>query len=247
MKKIMVVFLIFVAIAFCGCGSEKDKAPNIVQEKNDVIMKDATDSEEGKNNNSDNDFEIDCSTVKMVCDADNEVAAIVYFDFRNNTKNEISISDVYKIEIEQNGKKCEEDNRIKDAPDELYAQEKTIGPGESVECAYAFRLYDQTTPISLSIKGEYGSYSYTKSDLIELDVTNEPEESDVKKIVVPDVVGKTVSEASDILNEAGVAAKATYTPSEEYEKDIVISQDIPAGSEMGINKSINLVISSGPQ
>lgn len=67
----------------------------------------------------------------------------------------------------------------------------------------------------------------------------------VDKLVMPDLVGMNVAEASDVLTKIGITAKAEYTKSDEYEKDIVFSQDIPAGTEIENNIVINLKVSSG--
>nr|MCR5269237.1 Stk1 family PASTA domain-containing Ser/Thr kinase [Lachnospiraceae bacterium] len=62
---------------------------------------------------------------------------------------------------------------------------------------------------------------------------------------VPDLVGKTVTEATELLEDAGLKASAKYAESTEYDKDIVISQDIEAGTEVEEGMKLNLVISSG--
>ncbi len=63
--------------------------------------------------------------------------------------------------------------------------------------------------------------------------------------VVPNVVGMTVTEASDALTKAGLTAKATYKESTEYEKDYIVSQDIEGNTEVASGTVLNLVVSSG--
>ena len=70
-------------------------------------------------------------------------------------------------------------------------------------------------------------------------------ESSVQTTIVPNLVGKTVLEASDLLVKAGMTAKASYVSSSEYEKDIVISQDIAPGTEVENGTVITLQVSSG--
>ncbi len=63
--------------------------------------------------------------------------------------------------------------------------------------------------------------------------------------IVPNVVGMTVTEASDALTKAGLTAKATYKESTEYEKDYIVSQDIEGNTEVASGTVLNLVVSSG--
>lgn len=63
--------------------------------------------------------------------------------------------------------------------------------------------------------------------------------------LVPDVVGYDLTKASKALEEAGLTAKATYAESTEYDKDIIASQDIEAGSQVELGTVLNLVVSSG--
>lgn len=62
---------------------------------------------------------------------------------------------------------------------------------------------------------------------------------------VPNVVGMTVSEASDALTNAGLTAKATYKESTEYDKDYIVSQDIEGNTQVETGTVLNLVVSSG--
>lgn len=64
-------------------------------------------------------------------------------------------------------------------------------------------------------------------------------------VEVPNVVGKSVAEASELLTKAGLTAKATYAESTEYDKDYIISQDTEAGTSVSAGTVLNLVVSSG--
>ncbi|MBO4903295.1 MAG: Stk1 family PASTA domain-containing Ser/Thr kinase [Lachnospiraceae bacterium] len=64
-------------------------------------------------------------------------------------------------------------------------------------------------------------------------------------VAVPDLVGKTFEQASDLLTEAGLTASASRQESTEYEKDYIISQDIEAGTQVATGTQLKLVISSG--
>ena len=76
-----------------------------------------------------------------------------------------------------------------------------------------------------------------------------PAESDVQveagMTVVPNVVGMSVSEASTALQNAGLTAKATYQESTEYDKDIIVSQDVEANTQVASGTVLNLIVSSG--
>jgi eukaryotic-like serine/threonine-protein kinase len=64
---------------------------------------------------------------------------------------------------------------------------------------------------------------------------------------VPDVVGLRQAEAVETLEEAGyVNVDARRTPSEE-ERGIVIDQDPDAGTQLGRNQTVQLVVSRGPE
>lgn len=64
-------------------------------------------------------------------------------------------------------------------------------------------------------------------------------------VKVPNVVGKTVDEASAILTEAGLTAKATKEKSTEYDANYIISQDIEPGQSVAQGTVLNLVVSEG--
>lgn len=49
---------------------------------------------------------------------------------------------------------------------------------------------------------------------------------------MPDLVGKTVLKASELLTQAGLTAKASYVDSSGDEKDIIVSQDVEPGTQV---------------
>ena len=63
--------------------------------------------------------------------------------------------------------------------------------------------------------------------------------------LVPAVVGYDLAKASKALEDAGLTAKATYAESTEYDKDIIASQALEAGSQVKLGSVLNLVVSSG--
>ncbi|MBO4889614.1 MAG: PASTA domain-containing protein [Lachnospiraceae bacterium] len=99
------------------------------------------------------------------------------------------------------------------------------------------------TIIAIFIIGKvFGMFSGSSSgdDKEELTI-----EASAGTTIVPNVVGMTVTEASDALTNAGLTAKATYKESTEYDKDYIVSQDIEGNTEVPSGTVLNLVVSSG--
>lgn len=69
--------------------------------------------------------------------------------------------------------------------------------------------------------------------------------SSTSMVTVPNVVGMTVTEASDVLTKAGLTAKAKYEESTEYDKDYITKQDVESGTQVTAGTILNLVVSSG--
>ncbi|EOD01320.1 Stk1 family PASTA domain-containing Ser/Thr kinase [Caldisalinibacter kiritimatiensis] len=71
---------------------------------------------------------------------------------------------------------------------------------------------------------------------------------EINYILMPSLIGKDIEEAKkDIIVRGFSVGDIIYKPSEEYQKNIVIEQGYPAGSEVEENTPINLVVSSGPK
>ena len=64
---------------------------------------------------------------------------------------------------------------------------------------------------------------------------------------VPDVAGKTLAEASNLLGQNGFTATQTSEPSNTVEEGRVIRTDPPAGTPQPKGAEITVVVSSGPQ
>jgi serine/threonine-protein kinase len=81
-----------------------------------------------------------------------------------------------------------------------------------------------------------------------------PKGSEVKLFVskgpadrpVPDVVGRTIAEASNLLGQAGFAVNQTSEPSDTVDEGMVIRTDPPADSVQPKGTAITVVVSSGP-
>lgn len=64
-------------------------------------------------------------------------------------------------------------------------------------------------------------------------------------VETPEVVGLSLEEASTVLREAGLTAKASYKESTQYDKDIISEQTPPAGEAIEEGGVLELVVSSG--
>ncbi len=109
--------------------------------------------------NVENDqFTLTCTKVQLVMDANNNTAAIVYFTFANKTDSPLSMNDVFPASVKQNGADCPQDMNLVDAPAEIGNKDMQVSGGQSVECAYAFELSDQTSPLTLTIHDNYSTF-----------------------------------------------------------------------------------------
>lgn len=88
----------------------------------------------------------------------------------------------------------------------------------------------------------FGS-SVREGENITLLVSKGPE---VKKAVVPDLMGKTEAEANSLLEGAKLKSKVTYEDNEK-EAGTVIKQGIKAGDETAEGSVVSIVVSKGPK
>jgi beta-lactam-binding protein with PASTA domain/tRNA A-37 threonylcarbamoyl transferase component Bud32 len=70
---------------------------------------------------------------------------------------------------------------------------------------------------------------------------------DGAQVLVPSVVGLTLEEAEERLDEVGLKAEVTREPSQEFEADIVMSQDPGRDEEVAEGDTVELVVSSGAE
>ena len=107
--------------------------------------------------NVEND-EFTLTKVQLVMDANNETAAVVYFTFVNKTDTPLAMSAVFPASVKQNGVDCPEDLNLAEAPAEIGNKDMQVSGGQSVECAYAFKLSDQTSPLTLTVHDNYSTF-----------------------------------------------------------------------------------------
>ncbi len=101
------------------------------------------------------DFSLTCTKVQLVMDADDNTAALVYFTFVNKTDTPLSMNSVYPASVKQNGEDCPEDVNLADTPSEIANKDMPVSGGQSVDCCYAFKLSDQTSPLTLTVHDSY--------------------------------------------------------------------------------------------
>ncbi|MCR5474755.1 MAG: DUF5067 domain-containing protein [Lachnospiraceae bacterium] len=105
------------------------------------------------------DFTLTCTRVQIVKDADDEFAALVFFTFVNKTDTPLSMSAVFPARVAQNGADCPEDTNLVETPQEVENKDMQVSGGQSVECCYAFKLSDQTSPLTVTIHDNYSTYT----------------------------------------------------------------------------------------
>ncbi|MCR5591809.1 MAG: DUF5067 domain-containing protein [Lachnospiraceae bacterium] len=105
------------------------------------------------------DFTLTCTKVQLVMDADNETAALVFFTFVNKTDEPLAMSAVFPASVKQNGADCPEDTNLSETPAEIANKDMQVSGGQSVECCYAFKLSDQTSPLTLTIHDNYSTFT----------------------------------------------------------------------------------------
>jgi len=64
---------------------------------------------------------------------------------------------------------------------------------------------------------------------------------------VPDVVGETEEDATEILNDAGYTVAVSSAPSSDVPEGTVISQEPSAGSELPEGETVTILVSEGPE
>ena len=137
-------------------------------------------------------------------------------------------------------------NSYKSRKDDYYDDELDDDVDPKMEKAVTILLVAAAIVITIAavviIGKVFGVFSGSSSG-------DDPEELTIETsagtTTVPNVVGMTVTEASDALTKAGLTAKATYKESTEYDKDYIVSQDIEGNTEVPSGTVLNLVVSSG--
>lgn len=151
----IVVFIALVALFFVLKGKIVDG------DSSSSSAATAQESGETANNGvnvENSDFSLTCTKVQLVMDAENNTAALVYFTFVNKTDTPLSMNEVFPASVKQNGADCPEDANLAETPAELANKDMQVSGGQSVECCYAFKLTDQTNPLTLTVHDSYSTF-----------------------------------------------------------------------------------------
>ena len=151
----IVVFIALVALFFVLKGKIVDGDTSA--DSSQSASAEAGTSSNGVNVENDQ-FTLTCTKVQLVMDAENSTAAIVYFTFVNKTDTPLAMNAVFPASVKQNGVDCPEDTNLTDPPAEIANKDMQVSAGQSVECAYAFKLADQTSPLTLTIHDNYSTF-----------------------------------------------------------------------------------------
>lgn len=93
-----------------------------------------------------------------------------------------------------------------------------------------------------------GMFRHTSTDKNKTETETETEtEEDGNLVEMPDIVGMTLDEATEILNDLGLGIKESYEYSDTFEKDTIMQQDIAEGDEVEKNTTVLVVVSEGPE
>ena len=107
-------------------------------------------------------------------------------------------------------------------------------------------IYEYDDVIPYGIVTEQNMEAFTKIAIgtkVDVVISKGPE---IIYLLMSDFVGKNVEEVKrDIIANGFVIGNITYKSHDKYERDIVIQQNFPAGTEVEENTAINLIVSSG--
>ncbi|HAB59260.1 MAG TPA: Stk1 family PASTA domain-containing Ser/Thr kinase [Lachnospiraceae bacterium] len=95
--------------------------------------------------------------------------------------------------------------------------------------------------------GSKGNNTQNESTLPENETTDETEQTEdtTNKTTVPDVAGKSLEEAIDLLKKAELSSRNEEKPSDVVPENYVIEQSIVAGEEVDKNTVVVLTVSTG--
>lgn len=104
-------------------------------------------------------FRLKCTKVRLAQDTNGSPAALIYFTFENKTDTPLSMNEVFQPSLAQTGQGCSTDVSLTEYPTEYENKDMQVASGQSVECCYAYGLFDLTSPITLTMHDNYSTYS----------------------------------------------------------------------------------------
>ncbi len=129
--------------------------------------------------------------------------------------------------------------------DPLAPGQYTIDAGESTVGVDLENVADtsHTDVIAIGAANDIMEATVTIDDLAALKKSLEPATSQVP---VPDVAGKTETEANTAITDAGLVAAATQVPDDTVPAGNVVSQDPAKDTMVDTGSTVNIVVSTGP-
>ena len=105
-------------------------------------------------------FTLTCTKVQLANDVDNNPVALIYFTFVNKTDTPLSMQEVFPPSLTQTGMACDSDSVVLiEYPAEYDNKNTEVSNGESIECCYAFKIYDMTSPLTLTTHDNYSTFT----------------------------------------------------------------------------------------
>jgi serine/threonine-protein kinase len=122
-------------------------------------------------------------------------------------------------------------------------QASTLLTQNGFEVKYAYDYSDTVEENKVIRQSPQGNSSASKGDTVTITVSRGEE---VKEVTMISVVGMTVQEAAQALEDIGLKYSETKASSDTYEKGEVIAQDYAKGTKVKTGTVVGLTISSGP-
>lgn len=153
--------------------------------------------------------------------------------------------------------KMDDDNQLYESEDDYLDDDKDVDPklekfiiAGSITVAIVLGL----VIIALVGKG-FGLFKFgsggtdnnvqNEETLPDDETTGEETEDNSNKTIVPDVTGKSLEEAIDLLRDADLSSRNDYKPSDVVPENYVIEQSIEKGEEVDKNTTVVITISKG--
>lgn len=105
------------------------------------------------------DFTLTCTKVQLANDIDGNPAALIFFTFVNKTDTPLSMFEVFPPSLKQNGVECMLDANLAEYPTEYSNKDMQVSGGQSVDCCYAFTLTDLVSPLTLTVRDNYSTFT----------------------------------------------------------------------------------------
>lgn len=157
----IVVFIALLVLFFVlknKIENPKDAPASAVETEAGAETAEDTGSSGGVNVES-NDFTLTCTKVQLANDVNGNPAAVIYFTFVNKTETPLSMIEVFPPSLVQNGMDCAPDATLTEYPMEYENRQMQVSGGQSVDCCYAFSIFDLTSPLTLTIHDNYATFT----------------------------------------------------------------------------------------